>query len=80
MICSYTTINPEDRAGRYIPAGGIMSIVFNGRTYRFRLCDVKGMTQEELQKRAKETGRLQYEACCGPWLVVPGVGYGWEEK
>lgn len=69
------------RARRYILTGDIMHIIFNGRSYRFRPCDVKGITQEELQRRANETGRLQHEPrSFSPWLVVPGVGYGWEEE
>lgn len=54
-----------------------MKVKYNGRTYEFRACDTQGLTQEELQKRTDETGRMQYEPG-NAWLVVRGVGYGWE--
>ncbi len=55
-----------------------MTVKFNGgRTYQFRECDTKNITQEELQKLADERGKMQYEPNCA-WLVIPTVGYGWE--
>ena len=54
-----------------------MKVKYNGRTFEFRSCDTQGITQEELQKRTDETGRMQYEPGRA-WLVVRGVGYGWE--
>lgn len=55
-----------------------MTVEYNGRIYRFRECDTQNITQEELQKRAKK-GKMQYEPHA-VWLVVPGVGYGWETE
>lgn len=52
-----------------------MTVKFNGRSYRFRECDTENITKEELQKRATETGKMQYEPNAA-WLVIPGVGYG----
>ena len=54
-----------------------MIVKFNGRNYQFRECDTKNITKEELQKRATETGKMQYEPNA-VWLVIPGIGYGWE--
>lgn len=54
-----------------------MTVKFNGRSYQFRECDTKNITKEELQKRAIETGFMQYEPRA-VWLVIPGIGYGWE--
>ena len=53
-----------------------MTVKYNGGDYRFRECDTKNITKEELQKRVTETGKIQYERNCS-WLVVPGIGYGW---
>ena len=55
-----------------------MTITRNGRRYCFRECDVRGKSQEEIQRKADETGRMQYEPNGMVWLVVPGIGYGWE--
>ena len=54
-----------------------MTAIYNGRKFAFRPCDTDGLTQEELQKRVNETGKMQYEPGA-KWLVVRGVGYGWE--
>lgn len=54
-----------------------MEIKHNGRMYAFRNCDTVGLTVEQLQKMADDTGRMQYEPGAA-WLVVRGVGYGWE--
>lgn len=54
-----------------------MTVKFNERTYEFRECDTTGITQAELQRKADETGKIQYEPGA-VWLVIPGVGYGWE--
>ena len=54
-----------------------MKAVYNNRTYEFRVCDTKHLTQEELQQKVTKTGRLQYEPGRA-WLFVSGVGYGWE--
>ena len=54
-----------------------MTITHNGRKYEFRACDTRGTTQEALQRAADATGYMQYEPRTS-WLVVPGVGYGWE--
>ena len=54
-----------------------MKVKYNGRIYEFRECDTKHITQEELQKLANETGRMQYEPRFS-WLVIKGIGYGWE--
>lgn len=48
-------------------------------TYAFRPCDTAGKTQEEVQKLADECGRMQYDHH-GAWLVVPGIGYGWDVR
>lgn len=54
-----------------------MTVNYNGRTYEFRACDTKGITAEQLQKMANESGRMQYEPN-RKWLVIPSIGYGWE--
>ena len=54
-----------------------MTAIYNGREYGFRPCDTKGITEEELQKAVDERGHMQYEPRA-VWLVVPGIGYGWE--
>ena len=54
-----------------------MTAIYNGRTYAFRICDTKNITGEELQKLVDTVGKLQYEPG-RVWLVVRGVGYGWE--
>lgn len=54
-----------------------MEVVYNGRWYAFRPCDTRGMAQEEVQRMATNTGRMQYEPGHA-WLVVPGIGYAWE--
>lgn len=54
-----------------------MKIKFNERNYKFRECDTKNITKEELQEKATKTGKMQYEPNRA-WLVVPGIGYGWE--
>ena len=56
-----------------------MTVTYYGYIYRFRPCDTQNITEEELQKRATETGKIQYDRN-GAWLIVPGIGYGWEEK
>ncbi len=52
-------------------------VKFNGRNYKFRECDSKDLTQEEMQRMTDETGKMQYEPNAS-WLVVRGIGYGWE--
>lgn len=54
-----------------------MRVNFRGRIYEFRECDTTGISQEDLQKLTDETGKMQYEPG-GAWLVVKGIGYGWE--
>lgn len=54
-----------------------MKVKYNGRTYAFRECDTRGVTEEQLQKLADERGYLQHEPRA-VWLVVSGIGYGWE--
>lgn len=54
-----------------------MRVIHNGRTYEFRECDTRGITQEALQKMSDTTGKMQYEPRAA-WLVIPGIGYGWE--
>ena len=54
-----------------------MTVNYNGRTYAFRPCDTKGITADQLQKLAYEKGYMQYEPNAA-WLVIRGVGYGWE--
>lgn len=56
-----------------------MTVTYNGRKFKFRPCDVQNLTQEELQKKADETGYMQYEPNAS-WLVIRGVGYGWEAE
>lgn len=48
-------------------------------TYAFRPCDTVGKTQEEVQKLADEKGYMQYEPNRA-WLVIPGIGYGWDVR
>ena len=52
-----------------------MIITRNGSRYIFRACDVKKYTLEQVQRRANESGRVQYEQN-NVWLVIPGIGYG----
>lgn len=52
-------------------------VKFNGRNFKFRECDTKDLTQEEMQRMTDETGKMQYEPNA-QWLVVRGIGYGWE--
>lgn len=54
-----------------------MRVEYSGRFYEFRDCDTEGITQEQLQELADNTGHLQYEPTAA-WLVVKGIGYGWE--
>lgn len=54
-----------------------MTVKHNGRTYAFRECDTKGLTAEQLQAMADANGYMQYEPNAA-WLVIRGVGYGWE--
>lgn len=54
-----------------------MTIVWRGRKFGFRECDVKGMTKAEVEAKAAEVGKMQYEPRAA-WLVVKGIGYGWE--
>lgn len=54
-----------------------MTVTYHHWPYAFRPCDTKGVTQEELQKKAEEVGRLQYEPN-RVWLLIPGIGYGME--
>lgn len=54
-----------------------MTVIYNGRKYAFRECDTKGLTAEQLQQMADASGYMQYEPR-GAWLVIRGVGYGWE--
>ena len=54
-----------------------MTINYNGRKYEFRKCDTNGKTYNEIQNKADKQGYLQYEPG-RVWLVIPGVGYGWE--
>lgn len=58
-----------------------MIVKYNGRNFKFRACDTNGITQEELQKLVNEVGRMQYDTygmSVKAWLVVRGIGYGWE--
>jgi hypothetical protein len=52
-------------------------VEFNGRYYKFRECDTKNLSQEEMQKMTDKSGKMQYEPNA-VWLVVDGIGYGWE--
>ena len=52
-------------------------VTYNRRVYEFRPCDTKGKTQEEVQALTDKHGRMQYEPHA-VWLVVRGIGYGWE--
>ena len=54
-----------------------MTVTHNGRQYAFRACDTRDTTQEALQRMADTTGRMQYEPGA-VWLVIPGIGYGWQ--
>lgn len=54
-----------------------MKVVYNGRTYEFRACDTKNTTHEQLQELVSTVGYMQYEVGAA-WLVVKGIGYGWE--
>ena len=53
-------------------------VEFNGRKYTFRPCDVENISEEDLQKKANECGEMKYEPNGNKWLVVKGIGYGWE--
>ena len=52
-----------------------MVITWQNTKYYFRECDTKGMTEEDVQKAADESGRLRYEPNMA-WLMIPGIGYG----
>ena len=52
-------------------------VKFHGRNYMFRKCDTENLSQEEMQRMTDETGKMQYEPNA-VWLVVKGIGYGWE--
>ena len=54
-----------------------MEIYFRGRMWAFRECDTKGKTEGFVISQADKYGEIQYEPRA-VWLVVPGVGYGWE--
>ena len=54
-----------------------MTITWRGKRFTFRDCDVVGHTREEIEATAKAHGKMQYEPGAA-WLVIPGVGYGWE--
>ena len=54
-----------------------MTITWRGKQFKFRECDVVGHTREEIEETAKTHGKMQYEPGA-VWLVIPGVGYGWE--
>lgn len=56
-----------------------MRVTYNERTFEFRACDTKGITQEELQRMTDANGEMVYEPNRS-WLLVRGVGYGWEVK
>ena len=53
-------------------------VEFNGRKYTFRPCDVENISEEELQEKVNQCGKMQYEPNGNNWLVVKDVGYGWE--
>ena len=57
--------------------GDKMTVTHNGRKYEFRACDTRDTTLEALQRAADAAGYMQYEPRAS-WLVVPGIGYGWE--
>lgn len=56
-----------------------MEIYFRGRMWTFRECDTKDKTEAFVIYQADNYGKIQYEPNA-VWLVVPGVGYGWEVK
>lgn len=56
-----------------------MKIYFRGRMWAFRECDTKGKTEAFVISQADKYGEIQYEPHA-VWLVVPGVGYGWEVR
>lgn len=55
-----------------------MAITWRGKQFKFRECDVEGRTREEVEKIAKEKGKMQYEPRAA-WLSVPGIGFAWKE-
>ena len=55
-----------------------ITIYFRGRYWRFRECDTENMSEAEVISAADKTGKIQHEANGHTWLVVKGVGYGWE--
>ena len=54
-----------------------MTIIMDGCRYCFRECDVKGLSREEVEERARRDGKKQYEPNM-VWLFVPGIGYAME--
>lgn len=56
-----------------------MTVTYYGHKYYFRPCDTGGLTQEELQKLADDTGTMRYEPNRA-WLLIPNVGYGLEVR
>ena len=63
---------------KFVEALSKKVVQFNGRKYTFRPCDVENISEEELQKKANECGKIQYEPNGNVWFVVKDVGYGWE--
>ena len=59
-----------------------MTIFFRGRMFTFRECDVEGMTEAHVIKRADECGELVTQVSglrVRTYLFVRGIGYAWEQ-
>ena len=63
---------------KFVEALSKKVVKFNGRKYTFRPCDVENISEEDLQKKVNECGKMQYESNGNKWLVVKDIGYGWE--
>lgn len=55
-----------------------MTIIWRGRQFTFRKCDVNGKTKNEVEQIARKKGKMQYEPRKA-WLYVPGIGFGWQD-
>ena len=68
----------EDWLGKFVEVLSEKVVGFNGRRYAFRPCDVENISEEDLQKRVNECGKMRCEPNGNKWLVVKDIGYGWE--
>ena len=68
----------ENWLERFVEVLSKKVVEFKGRKYTFRPCDVENISEEDLQKKANECGKMQYDPNGNKWLVIKDIGYGWE--